>query len=422
MRYRANLLGAAFTAVEFAFAMASGLSGRRAQFAPPPDADRTEGKGRLAVRNGRRFLHLEGSPREMGLQHGRLLRPILQPLMETYLRHVHVLRGLGRVRLLERGRRLEPFIPPDILEEMDGLAEGAGLSHDDVLIGHTFLEGMQAVACSCYAAFNSATRAGALVFGRNLEFLSMGVAHLAQMIVFCKPDRGIPFLSVSWPGWCGTLTAVNLQGLCVGPLNVNLLQSELQGEPYVVMFRRLAQEAATCREAVDLLRAAPRTYPNNVLLAQTWPHRHAVVAEYTRKHLAVRDPRAENDFILSTNHFRKLGRKEEWPEDRGYARYPALYRALRRAHGTLDVETDIFGDRRVHFPNSLHCLVAAPERREARLAFGLPAARAPYHRITYDANGIRLPPPRAAAPSRAAASRPPALVWPLPTPGASRVR
>jgi len=389
--YKANLLRCALAALEHGFALYAGLSGARATFIAGPDADRVEGRGRLSIRGGWRFLHLEGTPNEMGLQQGRLLRPEIRHLLRTYLGGVRVFRGLGRRGLLARGRRLEPFIPERYLEEMHALAEGAGISYEDVLIGHTFLEGIQAIACSCYAAWGRATRDGELVFGRNLEFFSMGIAHLAQVIVFRQPDRGIPTLSVSWPGWCGTLTAVNLAGLCVGPLNVNRFQRELVGQPYVVMFRRLAEEAADCAEAVEILRATRRTYANNVLIAQARPSPRALVAEYTRRLLVVREPRPQNDFILATNHFRKLGRQEEWPDWRGYMRYPALYRLLKRHAGRVDIRTEIFADPRVHLPCSLHCLVAVPGRGEARIALGLPAATASYRRLRYDENGLRLP-------------------------------
>ena len=300
-------------AMESAFALTAGITCARSQFPTPADGDWTEGRGRLAVRGGWRFLHLEGSPREMGLQHGRLLRPVVQRLFEEYIRMIRWFRALSRAELLRRGRRLEPHIPAPCLEEMRGLADGAAMAYDDILIAHTFLESVQAVQCSCFAAHGAATRGGELIFGRNLDFVSMGIAQRCGLIIFCKPDRGIPFLSIAWPGWCGAITAVNLAGLCIGPLNVRRISANLEGTPYVISFRRMAQEAATCDEAVALLRATRRTYSNNILLAQTAPARRAVVAEYTADEVVVREADPGDDFIAATNHFRKLGRSAEWP-------------------------------------------------------------------------------------------------------------
>lgn len=387
-----NIVSLTLRTVEYASAMYAGITGIRAKFAHAPAGRWSEGKGTLTVYRGRRFLHLEGSPREMGLQHGRLLKPLVRDLIGIYITAIRRFRRLNRNQLLAKARLLEPFITPDLAEEMRGIAEGAEVTYDDILIGHTFLESLQSIACSSYAAWDTATADGKLLFGRNLEFFSMGVAHLAHVVIFQKPDHGIPFVSVAWPGWCGTLTAANLHGLSLGLMNVNRFTREPPGEPYALMFRRLVQNCATCDEAADLIRATSRTYSNNILIAQTAPARNAVVVEYTHDNLAVRRPRPDNHFILATNHFRKLARETELAEVRGYMRYPALYQLLKRHTRRLTLCTDLFGHPAVHFPDSMHCFIIAPEQRAFRVAFGtLPSTDAPYHTLTYDHNGIHLP-------------------------------
>ncbi|MGO8703683.1 MAG: C45 family autoproteolytic acyltransferase/hydolase [Candidatus Brocadiia bacterium] len=400
-------------AMESAFALTAGITCARSQFPTPADGDWREGRGRLAVRGGWRFLHLEGSPREMGLQHGRLLRPVIQRVFEEYIGMIRLFRALSRAELLRRGRRLEPHIPAPYLEEMRGLADGAAMAYDDILIAHTFLESVQAVQCSCFAAHGAATRAcpesdrrgGELIFGRNLDFVSMGIAQRCGLVIFCKPDGAIPFLSIAWPGWCGAITAVNLAGLCIGPLNVKRIAANLEGTPYVISFRQMAQEAATCDEAVALLRATRRTYSNNILLAQTAPARRAIVAEYTADEVVVREAAPGDDFIAATNHFRKLGRPVEFQAPRGSGRYATLMARLRERFGAIGLRTNILADPRIHLPNSLQTLVAAPERRTFRLAMGrMPAAEGPYRTLNYDENGIRLATPVTPGPVRATPS------------------
>ena len=184
---------------------------------------------------------------------------------------------------------------------------------------------------------------------------------------------------------------MNLAGLCIGPLNVHRISANLEGTPYVISFRQMAQEAATCDEAVALLRATRRTYSNNILLAQTAPARRAVVAEYTADEVVVREANPGDDFIAATNHFRKLGRPAERPRRRGHGRYTLLVDRLRERPGAIELRTDILADPRIHLPNSLHALVAAPERRTVRLAMGrMPAAEGPYRTFKYDERGIRL--------------------------------
>lgn len=379
-------------AIEHASAIYAGISGARARFPDPTEGEFNAGRGRLTVSNRWRFLHLQGSPHECGVQQGTLLGALIRTATSEYLSAMRLFRGMSRRTLIKRGRRLERYVPGAYREEMHGIAQGAGMSYDDILLAHTFLEAVQATACSCYAAYGAATRGGRLVFGRNLDFLSLGIAHRCQVIAFHKPDNGIPFLSITWPGWCGVLTAVNMEGLCVGPLNVARLATGLVGQPYVILFRRIAQEARTCEEALALLRSTPRTFSNNVLLTQTQPVRRALVAEYTAADMAVREPREGDDFIAATNHFRKLGRKVEWQDDKGFRRYPTLVRTLRDYRGRIDLNTDVLAAPRVALPNNLHAFVAAPEERKFRLSLGrIPAANGPYRTFAYDETGIKLP-------------------------------
>ena len=53
------------------------------------------------------------------------------------------------------------------------------------------------------------------------------------------------------------------------------------------------------------------------------------------------------------------------------------------------MRTPVFQLPRVALPNSLHTLVADPERRVLRLSLGrIPAAAGPYRTIRYDENGF----------------------------------
>ena len=392
--FATSLARTTLRAIEYTSGAYAAMSGVRQRFCHAPPGCVREGKGRLTTHRGWRFLHLEGSPEEMGWQQGRLLGPMIRDLLHAYLGGIHFLRRLDRAQLAARGRALARHIPAELAAEMRAVAAGANLEYEDILIGHTFLESAQTLACSCYAAHDSATASGRLVFGRNLEFPSLGFAHLAQIVTFWKPRDGIPFVSVGWPGWCGTLTAVNLEGLCIGPLAVSLFQRGQAGQPYVILFRRMAQHAATVDAALRMLEGTPRSFGNNVLLAQTQPGRKAVVAEYTRHALAVREPHDNEPFILATNHFRKLSKGAKSPSGRGYGRYAALRDLMTRQTGRITLDTEFFAHPRVHLPNSLHCLVAEPERRGFRLAMGvIPAPCGPYRSFSYDESGIRQPGP-----------------------------
>ena len=108
-------------------------------------------------------LRLSGTPRERGLQHGRALSSKIKSFYTTML-STSLLPYLNReqktiasvlsvysspeyangqfsVRLLrESARSLEGYLLPAEKEELQGIAEGAGVPYDDVLVLNTFLD------------------------------------------------------------------------------------------------------------------------------------------------------------------------------------------------------------------------------------------------------------------------------------------
>ncbi|MGH7162531.1 MAG: hypothetical protein ACREID_03525 [Planctomycetota bacterium] len=134
---RASLIGAAVV-----LALAAGLAvgiwrGRGEVEAPPPFApDRTE-NGTLEMRGGVPVLFLSGPPRARGLAHGRLLADAIRGWVER-VRPAGP--GLSDFAISTCGERLLPFVPPDVREEMEGIAEGAGVSLKEILHLHTRLE------------------------------------------------------------------------------------------------------------------------------------------------------------------------------------------------------------------------------------------------------------------------------------------
>lgn len=79
-------------------------------------------------------LHLRGTPYEMGYQHGSLLRREVRASVKNILafaNHRLGMPGVGRFfvrrRLDRTWRRMKPRVPEKYLDEMEGLADGAGI-------------------------------------------------------------------------------------------------------------------------------------------------------------------------------------------------------------------------------------------------------------------------------------------------------
>lgn len=107
-------------------------------------------------------LEVSGTPYEQGLAHGerfaskirslrtRLLTTSLLPMLgrerpgiaEVLVEYQDPAydEGFGEALLSESAASLEPFIPEPYLEEMHGIADGAGLPYEDILVLNTFFD------------------------------------------------------------------------------------------------------------------------------------------------------------------------------------------------------------------------------------------------------------------------------------------
>ena len=151
-------------------------------------------------------------------------------------------------------------------------------------------------------ADHSAT--GGPLFGRNLDFYTLGMLTKYSLVTVRRPGGKHAFVSIGFPGMFGVLSGMNDVGLSLAVHEVFVARDggslfNPKGEPYTFCFRRILEECSTVAEAEKLLRAAKRT--TLVSLSVCDPKDDAVF-EITPKSVAVR--RSSHGILACTNHFR----------------------------------------------------------------------------------------------------------------------
>lgn len=360
----------------------------------------THGKGSLEVLpSGLALLRLEGTPEEMGAQHGTLLAAEIRTLMRDYLPKVT---WGPREKALERARALEPRIPERHRREMRAMAEAAGVPYDDVLLGSVVVELFGLHGCSSAAAFGPATADGRTVVGRNLEWPDHGILGRYAVVVAARPEGMRPFVSVGFPALAGVVTGMNGSGVFTSELVVlNAPRPDgeaiLRGVPWPVLQRRVLEECGSLAEAAALVKGSPLTVPQNVMLADP---DGALVLECGPGRCVERPP--VEGLVAVTNFWDERGTPRK--DDLRYAGIctdlavlPAgkvdadsMEKAMRKASSHLQAA----------FLN-LQCTVFEPARLRARIAAGRPpACRRPMHEVDAAALlGVAAPADRAAAPA-----------------------
>ncbi len=220
----------------------------------------TEGKGRLDIIDGTRVLHLEGTPEEMGTQHGVLLKKEIKQLVNRIVYGVGVGSSFAKGRwffgeIEEAQSRLNPFIDPRYLAEMDAIAMATGHEKEEIRLANFFPELFH---CSGFAIFGEATRGGTLYHGRVLDYLrGMGLEQNAVVIV-SKPDKGHAWVNISYSGFVGSVTAMNEKKIAIGEMG-GRGEGNWDGKPMAQLVREVMEKSSTIEEAVDIMRKSPRT-------------------------------------------------------------------------------------------------------------------------------------------------------------------
>jgi predicted choloylglycine hydrolase len=337
-------------------------------------------RGRLRLVGSVPVLRLSGTPREMGFQHGAALKPQILFLYHEYYEAM-VKRLVGEADLKAWAKETEPFIPEAYREEMRGLAEGCGLTYEEVLVVNTMVDRFQTVMCSTVVAAGDATKDGEVYFGRNLDFPGRNVLQKMTVVIVWSPEGSTQLAAVTWPGMLGVLSGMNAEGVSGATMLVHRGRERRAGLPYLLMYRQALERARTKDDVYASISKAKRTTSNNFMVVDATGA--SEVIEYDPE-VALRRP-AAHGCVCSTNYFVSDGLRERCMPV-GKDRYESLAEFLERDHGRIDLDgvKNALADVATPFYLNVQAMVFLPKKQELHLSEGgeLPAAKQPYVRLT----------------------------------------
>ena len=295
-------------------------------------------------------IELSGSPFEKGFAHGSACR-------------AQVLRSIGTYRAKFADKWRNPFSWDDAraaarafapalsgafapyAEEMRGIAEGAGVSFEDVLalnlrseILYSGLEpGAPAPAgeCTAFAALPPATAGGAVLAGQTWDYAS--AQREATVLARLPAEGGRP--AVWMPIEAGMVggKGASAAGFC---LTLNALVSPRVGAgiPLHVRMRRIL-EAPTADEAFRRAAEGPQSAP----ACLTVTARDGRCTAFELDPDGVAELRPENGRLVHTNHFvLERFRSGETPGRSTVERFERLSALLRSREGLASADVEAF--------------------------------------------------------------------------------
>ena len=243
-------------------------------------------------------VELSGSSREIGLKRGQIFRDSLTSLAGDLLPCYVGEKRDEHEKIAKRMRRDLEETFPQFAEELKGVAEGSGLSEQEVFMLDAWWENVAYPArfpsnCTCLAFTKS--NVGPIMgqtadIGRTPYFV----------MVLIKPKKGYSFLSTLRVDMLGAGRSVNEKGLCMGGGTVGV-KDRGEGLSRPAVMRAVIQGCANVEEAVNLLKdiRMGRSTGENILLLDA--SGNAAVVEKSTTKWEVRKPK--NGGICVTNHF-----------------------------------------------------------------------------------------------------------------------
>jgi hypothetical protein len=219
-----------------------------------------EGEGYLERVDGTLVLHLSGNYYDIGYQHGVLLREMVKKNLTSIVDNQTDLGSTTEYKMYKMLRgamhaRLKPHIPQKYMDEMRGLADGSGLSFEEILTGNLMPE---AFHCSGMALFGKATHDGSLYHVRILDYMTKAGLQDMAVLMIISPTGGRTLMNVSYAGFLGSVTGMNDARITIGEMGGGG-QGYYDGMPMSFLIRDALERATSLYDAVPIFRDTPRT-------------------------------------------------------------------------------------------------------------------------------------------------------------------
>ncbi|HVY44825.1 MAG TPA: C45 family peptidase, partial [Minicystis sp.] len=232
-------------------------------------------------------VRLAGAPEELGHEMGRLLYPEMVAnegaLLADFEKHVpfaparwlimdisrfefrHVDAGMPEARRREIAAQAAAFQPDPFSSLLPTYHRFVFLqSLYDIALS---FEHSPLLGCTSFALRGGAAAGGHVLLARNFDFEAGPVFDLGKAVFLVREAGKIPYASVAWPGFVGTVSGMNAAGVALVVHGARAKKPRTTGEPVVHTMRDVLGMAHTTAEAVDILRTRPVMVSHMVMVA-----------------------------------------------------------------------------------------------------------------------------------------------------------
>lgn len=264
-------------------------------------------------------LYVEGKPFERGVYHGKLTKELSKKQEDAFVEEIKKMipskTFLNYLKYLTAwfNRNMEDFIPQEYLEEIYGESLSAskeyefiGNNYQRILnyhgahdIGHA-LQNITKVGCTSFSVNHGKSADGHLILGRNFDFYVGDKFAEDKIVTFYNPNKGNKFVMITWGGFHGVTSGMNMQGLT---LTLNAAKSEIPtsaADPISLIAREILQYATNIDEAYAIAKKRKAFVSEAIMIGSAKDDATAII-EITPKDCALFYPKS--DVVIGPNHF-----------------------------------------------------------------------------------------------------------------------
>jgi len=215
-------------------------------------------------------LTVAGTPEQMGKAFGQRYGETARKLHPTFLGVAAVASGRFKKGLYARALDIEKHIADEDVREMKALAAAAKMPYQDVLFLNVWYNlTCDRLFCRQLAAWGEWTKGGELIHARNLDWPDYPGSPLCRnnVILNVKPDKGIEYMMLTWPGLTCVITGTNKKGvtLAFNQLPAGKVRNRL-AEPVFFTLKRALRTCGSAEEVVKLIRKAKPLGNGSILI------------------------------------------------------------------------------------------------------------------------------------------------------------
>jgi Acyl-coenzyme A:6-aminopenicillanic acid acyl-transferase len=266
-------------------------------------------------------LYVAGDPLQIGLQTGSLTDSLLKKQERVFFSKIEeIVPSKGKQQLLRNilkfyNRKLYRNVPEEYQTEIYGISQYTSHDFDNIAprylrslylhgahdIGHA-LQDLALVGCSSFAAWGQKSDDDSLILGRNFDFYAGDDFAKDKMVAFIRPNKGIPFMMVTWPGMIGAVSGMNNEGLTI---TINAAKSKIPlvaKTPISILTREILQYASTTDEAIAIARKR-KVFVSESIMVGSAKDNKAILIEVSPSNFGVYEVPNSNNQLLCTNHY-----------------------------------------------------------------------------------------------------------------------